>query len=407
MRKDNIIKKIKHGLKFALVAGIISLSLTSCGPNLENYTTQEDIISNAETLDCDMTYVRTYDDDFLRMKHNNGDPIYVCFDKEYSEELKEQAKKSLDYIFGIVGKINNNYHYEIVDKFEFDLKINKTKIYYTFGEHVSTYEDHSSIANAHLESHTPNSNKNTDKPIMNYFELNLNKDYVNNNNSNDYNYSFEYTLNHELLHAFGLDDVYTTLINQTTKKYYGNTYMLTSTEFKKITPNDLACLISLYADENCDMEKMKAELLKYELKFYKEYANQCKEKFETEEDFVEESFNFQTGVLIEKEDKTMIGYDYKVTVEEGKYKFEIYDHYSNELLDSYSGEAVSQNGTIILKNIELKHGMRPNGPYDYYEDGFVQDFIFLSKNGKSYLYDFNSNCEYFGFINTFEKSLTN
>ena len=45
-----------------------------------------------------------------------------------------------------------------------------------------------------------------------------------------------------------------------TKKYYGNTYMLTSTEFKKITPNDLACLISLYADENCDMEKMKAEL---------------------------------------------------------------------------------------------------------------------------------------------------
>ena len=62
---------------------------------------------------------------------------------------------------------------------------------------------------------------------------------------------------------------------------------------------------------------------------------------------------------------------------------------------------------LILKNVELKHGMRPNGPYDYYEDGFVQDFIFLSKNGKSYLYDFNSNCEYFGFINKFEKSLTN
>ena len=65
--------------------------------------------------------IRTYDDDFLRMKHNNGDPIYVCFDKEYSEDLKEQAKKSLDYIFGIAGKINNHYHYEIVNKFEFDL----------------------------------------------------------------------------------------------------------------------------------------------------------------------------------------------------------------------------------------------------------------------------------------------
>ena len=133
--KKELIKKIKKGLKIAVATTLLAVSLTSCSVPHQEYATQEEIVETAETLDCDMGYInKTSNNYYVRMKHNNGEPIYVCFDKEYSESLKEMAKESLDYIFGIVGKINSNYTYKIVDKWEFDLMLNKTKIYYSFGE---------------------------------------------------------------------------------------------------------------------------------------------------------------------------------------------------------------------------------------------------------------------------------
>ena len=251
--KNNLIKKIKNGLKLAVATALIATSLTSCGA-LQDYTSQEEIIQAAETFDCDTSYLMKDNNKFIRMKHNDGEPIYVCFDNAYTEDLKDKAKESLDYIFGIVVKINSNYHYKIVNEQEFHSKLGKTKIYYTFGEHVSTYKQYTSVAQGHLEMNKSLYNWITNNPVYSKYEVNINKDKLKDRDDE----SVIYTFNHELLHTFGLGDVYTNLMNKTTDKHYGNTFMNNDAKLDRITPNDLACLISLYApkmavEENSDL----------------------------------------------------------------------------------------------------------------------------------------------------------
>ena len=401
--KEAVIKKIKNGLKVAVAATLISLSLTSCGViKTQEFTSQEEIVENAEALDCDMSYMMKRDGDFVRMQHNNGEPIYVCFDESYPDDLKEKSKQSLDYVFGIVNKINDKYHYEVVDKEEFEKMGNKTKIYYTFGEHITDHGTHQSVAQGHLESHAAWYNFVTGNPVCLYYELNLNKEQS--EKTDDKN--LLNTLNHELLHAFGLGDVYTTKALQTTTKFYGNTFMNSNIDIDIITPNDLGCLIALYADEDCDVSKMKQELEKYEIKFNKYFAEKCKEKLVTDEDVVDENFIWFGGVVRNFEDGSSVGTDYKLQVENGYYTLQIKDAVTGKQLDLATGEATLQNGVMVLKNVELNKGLYPHNVEDCYEGGFVQDLAVLSKDGVISLYNFTSNDFLYGGYLSLEKGLT-
>ena len=92
-----IIKKIKNGLKILtinlLMVGTI-LSTTSCSnPSFENFNSDDDIISIAEKLDCDISYLKEYRDNYVRMQHNGDEPIYVCFDADLTEKEKESSIK--------------------------------------------------------------------------------------------------------------------------------------------------------------------------------------------------------------------------------------------------------------------------------------------------------------------------
>ncbi len=400
MKRNEIIKRIKEGLKIAVATTLLAASLTSCGINNQEFASQEEIVQVGETLDCDLSYMLKENGKFLRMKHNDGEPIYICFDDDFSNELKDTAIKSLDYVFGIVGKINSNYHYKIVEKTEFDLKFNKTKIYYTFGEHVSNYKEHEVVADAHLNYHSLWYNFAIDNPVCNYYELNLSQDRAKEDSKKIIS-----SLNHELLHAFGFGDVYTDELRQTTDKYYGNTFMNTGIKFDRITPNDLACLIALYAEDD-NIDYLKEELEKYEKKFYNQFANDCKKKIGTDQDFDKDVFNWSTHITISDLDGKKTGYEYKVDVENGQYKLEIYDYFTKELLDNCTGEVVEINGVLVLKDVELKHGMRPFDKYEHYEGGFIQDFVFVQKDNKDILYNYFNNEIMSGNCYEFEKSLT-
>jgi len=401
--KVNILKKIKKRIAIASIAVLLSAGLSSCNIPLQEYASQEEIVEAADILDCDTDYLMKQDDNFIRMKHNDGEPIYICFDDAYSEGLKEKSKISLDYIFGIVGKINDKYHYKIVDKNEFDKMGNKTKIYYTFGEHITDHGTHQSVAHGHLESHSAWYNFATDNPVCFYYELKLNKDQSEHRDDKE----TIQTLNHELLHAFGLGDVYTNKALQTTTKFYGNTFMNTSINFDIITPNDLGCLISLYSDENTDMVKMKEELEKYKTKFNKHFSEKCKLKTQTNENFEEDNFTFESGIVFEDLDKNRNGYRYFITVEDGNYHLEIKDFNTWKLLDSCSGKVDVQNGVLILKDVELKLGLRPYEDNECFSGGIIQDYAFIVKEGKITFYDYSTNFTLNGIFQEHEKSLTN
>ena len=65
-----------------------------------------------------------------RLKHNGNEPIYIQIDNEFTKEQKETIKQALDFIFGLVGDINSNYKYEIVDNINETKYKNKVKIVY-------------------------------------------------------------------------------------------------------------------------------------------------------------------------------------------------------------------------------------------------------------------------------------
>ena len=396
--KENIIKKVKHGLKVAAATALIAVSLTSCANVQTSFSSQDEIVQTSEFLECDTSYMAKQNGDFVRMKHNNGEPIYVCIDEEYSDKYKAVTKESLDYIFGIVGKINNNYHYEIVDKKTFDSKINKTKIYYTYGKEVVDRLGNKNEVDGYAESYSAWYNYFTDNPVMNYYEINISKDVEENR--------LLLTYVHENMHLFGFKDVYTNEALKTTEKHYGNTFMNVNMCYDIITPNDLACLISLYSDENTDMVRMKQELKKYENKFFNYYANICKEKIKTTEDVMDENFTWSGGIVKEDLDGSLSGTDYKLLVENGEYNLKLIDHYTNQEIDSFKGEASLINGVVILKNVELKRGLYTYSPEDCYEGGYIQDLAVIVKDGKVSLYDYMTNNFFYGFYKTLEKGLT-
>ncbi|MGN0961456.1 MAG: hypothetical protein ACI4PF_04585, partial [Christensenellales bacterium] len=74
-----------------------------------------------------------------RLKHNGDEPIYIQIDDEFSPEQKETIKQALDFIFGLVGDINDNYKYVVVDDINQPKYSNKTKIKFDVKETVLYY----------------------------------------------------------------------------------------------------------------------------------------------------------------------------------------------------------------------------------------------------------------------------
>lgn len=396
--KESFIKKIKHGLKIAGITALIASSLASCTPIQSPYPTQDEIAYSSELLGCDTGYLMKQNGDFVRMKHNNGEPIYVCFDEAYSSELKEEATEALDYVFGIVGKINDKYHYQVVDKQTFDCKINKTKVYYTFGEHSVDYGTHHSISNAYTKNYYPWYNKYSDNPIYNYYEVNLWRGL-----SKEDAFS---TFLHENLHMMGFNDVYMSGEYKTTVKHYGNTFMNGFMDYNRITPNDLACLISLYADDDCDLKEMQQKLKNYEQKFYNYYADFCKEKAQTTDSLTDENFEWACSITQINKDGTRSSADYKLHVENEQYILTIVDPLTKKVVGSAKGKASLQNGVMVLQNVELQNGLYTYSPDHCYEGGYIQDLAVLMKNGKMSLYDSRYDFTFNGTYNSLEDSVT-
>ena len=395
--KKPVIKKTKTNLKMVLAGFLASLVLfvsTLGFANLKfsEYSDDNSIEDMADDLDCDMGYISQFGNHFVRMEHNNKEPIYVCLDEELTDKEKESAIKTLDYMFGIVGTINENYTYKIVSKSEYFSKVGKSKIYYKLGTLKSEYEGQEFKSNGYIMSIPNLVSFLTAKRTRNNFIINIDRDQIAKSESE---VQLEYTLLHELMHAFGFKDVYTVTRLKETDKYQGNTYINSSLdEIGMLTPNDVKCLISLYSQDDTEKDRMYDFLEAYSNNYYQNYTEVVADKYGKIDDFNEREIEIEGGLRVTKEDGSQHGYIYQVNIEDDKYEFRILDYFSNELLDSCSGDIVYANGMAILKDIELKTGMRPYDSSSSYSGGFVQDLVvgYLGKYKKQLtLYDYNTN----------------
>ena len=113
--KTIIKKRIKNLIVPASLALIAAtLAIGTCHTFSENALKDNSSINQIsqyqEGFDVVSGYQHTNGE---RLKHNDGEPIYIQIDNRFSPEQKETIKNALDFIFGIVGDINNNYKYQI------------------------------------------------------------------------------------------------------------------------------------------------------------------------------------------------------------------------------------------------------------------------------------------------------
>ena len=395
--KEAKIKKIKKGLKIALLGTLMAVTIsTSAGcrdVKFDDYATTSQIETVAEYFDCDTSYLTKFGSRFVQMEHNGDEPIYVCFDDSLTQEEIESAKKSLDEIFGVVGKINKSYRYEIVDKGTYNSKLNRTKIYYDLGSHNITKND---SADAFILRMPSLISFLTNKRTYNDFRIYYDREQYKDDETRDY------VLKHELFHAFGIEDVYEIKDGHTQDAKLNKSLInrLYGAEVQMLTPNDVKCLISLYQEKQETPEKqeeyleeMKEFFENYEKEFYFNFAQKCKDKTNLDYNFDERCVKSTSPIIATIEDGRQFYYTYNVDIQGDEYKFSITNE-KGKVLDSCVGEVVWTNDVAVLKDVNLKGGLMPG--FDHYSyvqlKEYVQDLAVLkSTDSTVVLYDYLTN----------------
>ncbi|MBQ8908719.1 MAG: hypothetical protein IJY90_00300 [Clostridia bacterium] len=326
-----------------------------------------------------------------RLKHNNGEAIYISLEEgAFSQAQTETIISSLDYIFGLIGDINDNYHYEIVDD------VNK-----------SNYSGKSSIEFSSCQLENANGCAVRDGSIFAFgskgkfnidCKVKFDEDLLAKNSNHLY-----YTSLHELLHIFGLDDVYGNKVRHL------DTYMNINTndQLKMISPNDYKLLVACYAEDYSSFSKedklayismLQQKVEDYSKEYYSYYSQQrlnarkqgwldCGYSIET----VHQIFNYDGIVgdvaLTFDVCLTTGGEMVKVLVENGQYNLLTYDS-NNNMIEMCFGKAYNVNGEIYLESVHLDS-------FKYGKETYADMYIYLPENDtmQQYrLYDTLNNC---------------
>lgn len=331
----------------------------------ENNSSIEQINQYQEEFDVVTGYRHTNGE---RLKHNNGEPIYIQIDNEFSLEQKETVKQALDFIFGLVGDINDNYKYEVVDDINQSQYLNKTRIKFDVKETVL------SNGKEVYGLYTTNLNKFKSKTKGVFIEQG-NID-IENDNAKDLDELY-YTTLHETFHLFGVKDVY---LGWQEERYY-NTYINIDINhnLKMITPNDYKLLISLYANDLTGLsenekqdyiKQLKQKIDNYTFKYFTHYQQVYKQSL-IDRGFSDKDVKANTSYVQLENDLDVTFIDtlstkgiskIRVKVKNNKYTIATYDENDN-FLERCSGTAYNVGGQIFLHNVELQNLKRGDPTY--------------------------------------------
>ena len=409
MEKKGLKKFVKASAAVLLSAGMLFTGLLgySYGKG-QKYAKNEQAAEIVQELGADDTIVKKHQTGEYNILSNNGnEPIYVSFDSAFNNSKYEKvAKKSLDYFFEIVGAINSDYKYEIVEEHFADLQgfLGKTTIKYVetdFGEKYNL-ADGRQISKLNLIDKFSGANVHSQSIISFDFSK---LDAIDNN---DY---IQYVFDHELLHAFGWEDVYSNYeengIHKTARdkgginlgSYIEPGYQSNDRQIvpRIITPNDYALFLSLYAGKFKDLnqksqyiEKCKTKLNEYEEYYYDNFNDLMYEQLDRIDKYQAESPEGLKSIKFFQQyhdvDNTIYHHDYDVRInDDGTYTFTITDEKGN-VLDQAKGKVIETDNFIFLENVALKKGLTPliEEKSAEYMNGITESLaIFRSQNDGS------------------------
>lgn len=336
---------------------------------------------------------------YKRVEFNKNAPIFISFSKEYDNypELKKVAMDAIDYVFGIVNKINPDYQYKIVSEAERGLNcaIGRSNIKFVtetinsdgLGVVVGTEKETFNLYD--ITKHDANYSSNKISIDLRYFSGEVN-----------YKRCF-YTFAHEMMHVFGFSDIYNNYNYDgvrwtdaaSIRRRRGDTFMDTffGPNYLMITPKDFATLCALYMpklDGSSDEEyksKMDNLITDYTKEYYEKYEAACIETLQSsgliEIDNLTRPDNlisFKALTLDYSSSTGKVEYDYKITITNGKrYKIEIVDE-KDKVLDSCSGDIIKTDKFLVFKDCYFKNGIMPGNKIYGCDDGYIQDLAIYS-----------------------------
>lgn len=367
-----------------------------------NVSSLDQVSTIASELDADTTVFTNNDlKKFIRLDHNNGEPIYVSVDDDFTAVEKDYVKWSLDYVFGVVGEINDKYKYEIVSEQERLKKTDMGKTTIRFEESDAVFVNGLGMedeANGLCERRIDKFSTFVNNPTYDTFVITYDRE----NNSNQDELGQRYTFLHELLHAFGFDDVHTTLAHSRgNDRFCGNTVMSNEIGSKTncLTPNDYRCIIAAYAPRMNEKELLnfindyKQKVKEYDESYYGAYSALCENKMGIESSLDTKKgyqANYQRQLTDEK--GNVIIENISIEVGEGEFSLKIFDK-NGVMLDSAKGKTVDCGSRLIFRNVELKKGLRPLTESNNFIESYINDFVFMkdAKTGKFIFYDLADN----------------
>lgn len=303
-----------------------------------------------------------------RLKHNGGEPIYIQIHNGFSSEQKATIQRALDYIFGLVGDINDNYKYVIVDDLNQKEYSNKTKIHFYMQDSVRFNDQEVyGLYKTYLHGF-----KSKSKGVF----INKGDIYMEKSNASDPDELYNTTL-HEIFHLFGVKDVYFSWVGER----YNNTYINVNgnRNLKMLSPNDYKLLISLYAKNTNELDEsekqdyinqLEQKIEDYTVKYYSHYQQAYKQKL-LDDGLSEETVKERTSYVQLENDIDVTFVDtirtkgistIRVKVKDSKYVVATYDE-NNNMLESCSGKAYNVGGQIFLHNVILKNLNRGDSTY--------------------------------------------
>ena len=400
-------KRINRFLSTIMLDSALS-GLTSCVEHVEAvkpseipestysdvYSSNDQISKIVNALGADNDLVLRHNPDkngsAIRLAHNNGKPIEVAFAPGF-EDLEKYTTDSLDYLFGVLGDINDNYKYEVVDF----TGIHDHQIVFQTGEGDDYYGT------------TSFSSRVADDGVYNieWGIITIYKDAF-----NDYTDNVEMklrnTITHEMMHLLGFDDIYVS----STSKYVGNTLInpVSKSENKfatlHITPNDYDNFLALYSKPSqnldADLEQFKKMSDAYK-NFY--YENWMYSEFQSGNAPIEslpekETYQFSQRAYLHSVKAEEL--DYQIDVDGDTYSLKVTDKTGNVLeektgkISSYSaslnlaGHTVDvDNAVMVIEDFDSEYYFTSHYMKDVISEGAITSLMIYKHNGKYVIKD--------------------
>ncbi len=393
------LKKIAKSVIVGLVGTVVTASvglavLTQTNKlqvvNTNLYKTQEQIQVDADAFKTDMRYAYNLSRQIpvtrnpIRLRHNNNNPIWVYINDEVTEVNRESIKKTLQLVEDVFKDINNKYRFQIVSESQRDFYnfLNHTTL--EFDDYKTKKSSEIGILNKLVLTST-NSNSSFIKSAV----IGLNQESIEKSPT-----LRDYTVLHELLHAFGLGDTYPTV----TSTYANNTfleYSPLSQSLNQIYENDYRVLNTLYNVNHLsggkvnifERNKIIENINNYEKEFYNNVTN-----------FYMNKSIYNTGAPINMEeiknnslnylDTSVYGkfaYQVKLTFDDNNYIYTIRD-FDGNILDQTVGDYFYTDNYIVLKNVEYNNSYKHELPG--YNNAVVNKIITLSKEKNDEMHQF-------------------